>query len=87
MLESFLMHGRQFMAFLRKDYCAHGMWIEVGDVVFPETDEAAFDIMLKEALKMFDEKEEMKEFKRYFEQNLQCLEAKYGHIVTGSGME
>ncbi|GFY37510.1 uncharacterized protein TNIN_418951 [Trichonephila inaurata madagascariensis] len=33
-----------------------------------ETDEAAFDIMLKEALKMFDEKEEMKEFKRYFEQ-------------------
>ncbi|GFY17865.1 hypothetical protein TNCV_1076001 [Trichonephila clavipes] len=35
-----------------------------------ETDEAAFDIMLKEALKMFDEKEEMKEFKMYFEQNL-----------------
>ncbi|GFW68966.1 hypothetical protein TNCV_2918641 [Trichonephila clavipes] len=33
-----------------------------------ETDEAAFDIMLKEALKMFDEKEEMKEFKMYFEQ-------------------
>ncbi|GFV91576.1 uncharacterized protein TNCV_770421 [Trichonephila clavipes] len=33
-----------------------------------ETDEAAFDIMLKEALKMFDEKEEMKEFKIYFEQ-------------------
>ncbi|GFV35086.1 uncharacterized protein TNCV_4779201 [Trichonephila clavipes] len=33
-----------------------------------ETDEAAFDIMLKEALKMFDEKEDMKEFKRYFEQ-------------------
>ncbi|GFY76846.1 hypothetical protein TNIN_241661 [Trichonephila inaurata madagascariensis] len=33
-----------------------------------ETDEAAFDIMLKEALMMFDEKEEMKEFKRYFEQ-------------------
>ncbi|GFY74190.1 uncharacterized protein TNIN_385261 [Trichonephila inaurata madagascariensis] len=32
-----------------------------------ETDEAAFNIMLKEALKMFDEKEEMKEFKRYFE--------------------
>ncbi|GFT22886.1 hypothetical protein TNCV_1857081 [Trichonephila clavipes] len=32
-----------------------------------ETDEAAFDIMLKEELKMFDEKEEMKEFKRYFE--------------------
>ncbi|GFV77209.1 uncharacterized protein TNCV_444391 [Trichonephila clavipes] len=33
-----------------------------------ETDEAAFDIMLKEALKMFDEKEEIKEFKIYFEQ-------------------
>ncbi|GFY15083.1 uncharacterized protein TNCV_4493361 [Trichonephila clavipes] len=33
-----------------------------------KTDEAAFDIMLNEALKMFDEKEEMKEFKRYFEQ-------------------
>ncbi|GFX12429.1 hypothetical protein TNCV_1036161 [Trichonephila clavipes] len=33
-----------------------------------ETDEAAFDIMLKEALKMFDEKEETKEFKIYFEQ-------------------
>ncbi|GFW58856.1 uncharacterized protein TNCV_4046941 [Trichonephila clavipes] len=33
-----------------------------------ETDEAAFDIMLKEALKMFDEKKEMKEFKIYFEQ-------------------
>ncbi|GFV24339.1 MULE domain-containing protein [Trichonephila clavipes] len=33
-----------------------------------ETDEAAFDIMLIEALKMFDEKEEMKGFKRYFEQ-------------------
>ncbi|GFY52591.1 uncharacterized protein TNIN_35441 [Trichonephila inaurata madagascariensis] len=33
-----------------------------------ETDEAAFNIMLKEALKMFDENEKMKEFKRYFEQ-------------------
>ncbi|GFX90983.1 uncharacterized protein TNCV_197611 [Trichonephila clavipes] len=33
-----------------------------------ETDEAAFDIMLKEALKMFDEKEEKEEFKIYFEQ-------------------
>ncbi|GFU74096.1 uncharacterized protein TNCV_1642201 [Trichonephila clavipes] len=33
-----------------------------------ETDEAAFDIMLKETLKMFHEKEEMKEFKKYFEQ-------------------
>ncbi|GFT88103.1 hypothetical protein TNCV_2449371 [Trichonephila clavipes] len=36
-------------------------------ILLVETDEAAFDIMLKGALKMFDEKEEMKEFKRYFE--------------------
>ncbi|GFY65922.1 MULE domain-containing protein [Trichonephila inaurata madagascariensis] len=33
-----------------------------------ETDEAAFDRMSKEALKMLDEKDDMKEFKRYFEQ-------------------
>ncbi|GFQ75527.1 MULE domain-containing protein [Trichonephila clavata] len=33
--ESFLMPGRLFLVFLRKDYCVHGMWIEVGDVVFP----------------------------------------------------
>ncbi|GFT36894.1 hypothetical protein TNCV_174761 [Trichonephila clavipes] len=33
-----------------------------------ETDEAAFELMLKEVLKVFDEKEEVKEFKIYFEQ-------------------
>ncbi|GFV02194.1 hypothetical protein TNCV_3516491 [Trichonephila clavipes] len=49
-----------------------------------ETDEAAFDVMLKEALKMFDEKGEMKEFKRYFEQTPTVSEVKYEHIVTVS---
>ncbi|GFQ99887.1 MULE domain-containing protein [Trichonephila clavata] len=31
-----LMTERLFLVFLRKDYCVHGMWIEVGDVVFPD---------------------------------------------------
>ncbi|GFW68722.1 hypothetical protein TNCV_3639371 [Trichonephila clavipes] len=82
------MHGRQFLAFLRKDLCTwhvdrswrrsiarlitkKEMQVEAYKIVrslLVETDEAAFDIMLKEALKMFDEKEEMKEFKMYFEQ-------------------
>ncbi|GFW10600.1 hypothetical protein TNCV_893951 [Trichonephila clavipes] len=39
---------------------------EIVQSLLEKTDEAAFDIMLKEALKMF-EKEERKEFKRYFE--------------------
>ncbi|GFT86601.1 uncharacterized protein TNCV_5138471 [Trichonephila clavipes] len=47
------------------------MQVEANKIVrslLVETDEAVFDIMLKEALEMFDEKEETKEFKIYFEQ-------------------
>ncbi|GFW47013.1 MULE domain-containing protein [Trichonephila clavipes] len=45
-----------------------------------ETDEAAFDIMLKEALKMFDEKDEMKELKRYFEQTYSKVSSKISQL-------
>ncbi|GFW05709.1 hypothetical protein TNCV_3407751 [Trichonephila clavipes] len=52
-----------------------------------ETDEAAFDIMLKEALKMFDKKEEMKEFKRYFEQTyIQWNMCKHIHFICSKNL-
>ncbi|GFV14628.1 hypothetical protein TNCV_2586011 [Trichonephila clavipes] len=41
--------------------------------------------MLKEALKMFDEKEEMEEFIKDILNKPTVSEVKYGHIVTGSG--
>ncbi|GFY40108.1 hypothetical protein TNIN_34251 [Trichonephila inaurata madagascariensis] len=33
--ESVFNAWKTVLVFLRKDCCAHGMWIEVGDVVFP----------------------------------------------------
>ncbi|GFY64573.1 hypothetical protein TNIN_98481 [Trichonephila inaurata madagascariensis] len=81
--ESFLMHVRQFLAFLRKDLCTWHVdrsWRRIISRLITKKEIqvesykivrslliAAFDIMLKEALKMFDVKD-MKEFKRYFEQ-------------------
>ncbi|GFY19404.1 hypothetical protein TNCV_4127911 [Trichonephila clavipes] len=52
-----------------------------------ETDEVAFDIILKEALKLFDEKDDMKEFKGYFEQSyIQCNMCKHIHFICSKNL-
>ncbi|GFS50819.1 hypothetical protein NPIL_35021 [Nephila pilipes] len=78
----FLLQGNQLLVFLEKDCCSHGIWTEIRLIKKPEiqveaykivrcllieTDEEAFSMMLKEALKIFSEKDESREFGKYFE--------------------